>query len=40
MLQNASNKYDIFYEHLNSTIDKHAPLRYLTKNEMAIKRKP
>ena len=38
--ENASNKYDIFYEHLNSTIDKHAPLRYLTKNEMAIKSKP
>ena len=38
--ENASNKYDIFYEHLNSTIDKHAPLRYLTKNEVAIKSKP
>ena len=38
--ENASNKYDIFYEHLNSTIEKHAPLRYLTKNEMAIKSKP
>ena len=33
-------KYDIFHKHLNTTIDKHAPLRYLTKNEMAIKAKP
>ena len=38
--ENTSQKYDIFCKHLNSTIDKHAPQRYLTKNEMAIKTKP
>ena len=38
--ENATEKYDIFHKHLNTTIDKHAPLRYLTKNEMAIKAKP
>ena len=38
--ENASNKYDIFYEHLNSTIEKHAPLRYLTKNEISIQGEP
>ena len=26
--ENTSQKYDIFCKHLNSTIDKHAPLRY------------
>ena len=38
--ENATEKYDIFLKHLNTTIDKHAPLRYLTKIEMAIKAKP
>ena len=38
--ENATVKYDIFHKHLNTMIDKHAPLRYLTKNEMAIKAKP
>ena len=36
----ATEKYDIFYENMNTMIDKRAPLRCLTKNDMAVKAKP
>ena len=35
-----SKKYDVFHEHFTSTSDKHAPMRNLTKPELAIKLKP
>ena len=35
-----SIKYNIFHKHLTDIIDKHAPLRFLNKNEIAIKAKP
>ena len=31
---------DVFHEHFTSTLDKHAPMRNLTKPELAIKLKP
>ena len=37
---NTSIKYNIFHKHLTDIIDKHAPLRFLNKNEIAIKAKP
>ena len=35
-----SKIYDVFHEHVTSTLDKHAPMRNLTKPELAIKLKP
>ena len=40
MANNTSIKYDILHKYLTKIIDKHSPLRYLNKNEIAIKAKP
>ena len=37
---NNSEKYDIYHEHLMSTINQHAPLKTLTKKEIKMKSKP
>ena len=37
---NTSTKHDIFHEHLLQTLDKHAPIVYLSKREVTIKTKP
>ena len=36
---NTSIKYDIFHNHLLQTLDKHAPIVYLSKREVTIKTK-
>ena len=35
-----NEKYNIFHEYFTSILDKHAPMRYLTKSKIAIKIKP
>ena len=35
-----NEKYNIFHEHFTSILDKHAPMRYLTKSEVAFKIRP
>ena len=40
MTNDTSAKYDILHKYITNIIDKHAPLRYLNKNEIAIKAKP
>ena len=40
MTNDTSVKYDILHKYITNIIDKHAPLRYLNKNEIVIKAKP